>query len=259
MEIGVIYISRLARKDLNTPFLHVMVQGVNKKYIFNKDSYIKKYMNLLKKYNSEYDVNILAYCIMNNHAHFLIYVENISELGKFMHKVNCEYAKEYNKNENRCGVLFRNRYQAEPIYDIKYLINCIIYIHQNPVKANIVSKCEHYHYSSYNDYLTNTGVSNNKILNEIFGKNCNYLKLFKEIQYKMFIDIDEDDYENVKGYIIKGIEEFKKQHSKKLFEVFAERDILKKLIRFLNNDCGIKYVYIRDFFEIPRGVMDKLK
>lgn len=33
---------RIARKDLNTPFLHVMMQGVNKEYIFEKEEYITK-------------------------------------------------------------------------------------------------------------------------------------------------------------------------------------------------------------------------
>ena len=39
---------RIARKDLETPFLHVMVQGVNKEYIFYKDEYIEKYLEISK-------------------------------------------------------------------------------------------------------------------------------------------------------------------------------------------------------------------
>lgn len=73
---------RIARKDLNTPFLHVMVQGVNKEYIFNKSEYIERYLKIIKKNNEKYKVTILAYCIMNNHAHFLMHAENIEKLGK---------------------------------------------------------------------------------------------------------------------------------------------------------------------------------
>ena len=42
---------RIARKDLKTPFLHVMVQGINKEYIFNEEKYIKMYLNILQKTN----------------------------------------------------------------------------------------------------------------------------------------------------------------------------------------------------------------
>ena len=117
---------RKARKDLNTPFLHTMIQGVNKEYIFYKKEYIKMYLDIINTNIGYFNFEILAYCIMNNHAHFLIYVDDMNEFAKFMHKVNLQYAQLYNKKENRCGVLFRNRYRTEPIYDRKYLINCII-------------------------------------------------------------------------------------------------------------------------------------
>lgn len=133
---------RVSRKDLQTPFLHVMVQGVNKEYIFKNEEYIEEYLNIIEQKKENYNFLILAYCMMSNHAHFLIYTENVEEFGKFMQKVNLKYSMFYNKNENRCGIVFRNRYKAEPIYDIKYLVNCIKYIHENPVKAKIVEKCD---------------------------------------------------------------------------------------------------------------------
>ena len=68
---------RLARKDFKTPFLHVMVQGINKEYIFSKDDYIKTYLELLHKYLKDFPITIIAYCIMHNHAHLLVYVEDI--------------------------------------------------------------------------------------------------------------------------------------------------------------------------------------
>ena len=122
---GGIFIPRIARKDLNTPFLHVMVQGVNKEYIFYKQEYIEKYIKIIKENYDNYNFTILAYCIMNNHAHFLVYTEDIIEFGNFMHRINLLYANMYNKKEKRCGVLFRNRYRTQPIYNLKYLVNCI--------------------------------------------------------------------------------------------------------------------------------------
>ena len=43
--------------------------------------------------------------------------------------------------------------KSEPIYDEKYLYNCIAYIHNNPVKAKIVKEPKDYVYSSYNSYI----------------------------------------------------------------------------------------------------------
>lgn len=250
---------RLARKDLETNFLHVMVQGVNKEYIFKDKKNLEMYLNMIKENAGKYNYTIIAYCMMNNHAHFLIYTENINDLGKAMQKVNLLYVKKYNKEEGRCGVLFRNRYQTEPIYNMKYLINCIKYIHNNPVRAKMVDKCENYKYSSYKDYITNRGIAKSKIMNEIFGEKCDYAKLFKESSDIRFIDIYDENKEAYKEYVEEGIKRFKQKRCKEIFEILSDRNLFKELIEFLNDECRLKYVEIMNFFEIPRGTMDFLK
>lgn len=249
---------RIARSKLNTPFLHVMVQGVNKEYIFKKREYMEQYLKIIKDNLNEEAYTIMSYCIMNNHAHFLVYVKDINEFGKFMKKVNFLYAKIYNKKQCRVGVLFRNRYRAEPIYEKMYLINCIKYIHNNPVKAHIVSKCEEYKYSSYNDFIKNGNITQTKIMTDIFGKNCNYLELFKSTYEKRYIDNEEEDEETIKEYIAEGLKEYMKVYSKTLIDVFSNRDVLKELIQYLKEKCNIKYVEIKKYFEIPSGIINYL-
>lgn len=250
---------RLARKNLNTSFLHVMVQGVNKEYIFEKENNIKDYLDIINKNKGNYSFTIMAYCIMNNHAHFLIYTESIEDFSKFMHRVNLLYAQKYNKEKKRVGVLFRNRYRAEPIYDRKYLISCIKYIHNNPVKAKMVKRCEDYKYSSYNEYINNGEITQNKIMIDIFGNKCNYLKLFKENFEKRFIDDDKENKELMKEFIIEGIKEYQLKYSKNLIDILSNRESFRELIMYLNKNCNFKFVEIRNFFEIPRGTMDTLK
>lgn len=248
---------RIARKDLNTSFLHVMVQGVNKEYIFNNTKYIEQYLRLIRENKAKYEFTIIAYCIMNNHAHFLVYTEDINSFGKFMQRINFLYAQMYNKKEKRCGVLFRNRYQIEPIYDIKHLINCIKYIHLNPVKARIVSKCEDYVYSSYLDYIFNKGATQSKVMINIFGNKCDYLELFNQTYEREFMDID-NSYDK-KYYIVEGIKEFTKENSIEIVEIMSDRERLKQLINFLKNEWGINYIDISKFFEMSRGIIDSLK
>lgn len=257
--MGGIIIPRVARRDLNTSFLHVMVQGVNKEYIFKNKRNIEKYLEIFNKNKIDYDFTIIAYCIMNNHAHFLVYTEDINGFGKFMQRTNLVYAQIYNRENNRCGVLFRNRYQAEPIYNIKYLINCIKYIHNNPVNAKMVSKCEDYKYSSYNDYIKNIGATQSKIMKEIFGESCDYNKLFKETINKKFMDIEDESDNKEKEYIIDGIREFNKEQNIEMIDIFSNRELFKKLINYLKEECKFTYKEIQNFFEISRGTMDCLK
>lgn len=249
---------RIARSNLDTPFLHVMIQGINKEYIFEQEKYIEKYLDIISKNKDDESFTFIAYCIMNNHAHFLTHIQNMDNFQKFMHKCNLLYVKFYNKEKSRIGVLFRNRYQSEPIYNIKYLINCINYIHENPVKAGMVSKCEDYKYSSYNDYINNCGVTKTKIMNEIFGSDCSFLELFNNTFNRRFIDIGEEKSKFVNDYIQEGIREYKKINNICISEVLSDREVFRKVILFLNKNCNFENTEIRKFFEISKGAMDGL-
>ena len=111
-----ITISRIARKYNNASFFHVITQGINKEYIFKKQRYIYEYLKIFKKYSEELNIKTIAYCIMNNHTHFLLKIDNIKDMSKLMQKVNSLYARYYNYMENgRVGYVFRDRYVSEQI------------------------------------------------------------------------------------------------------------------------------------------------
>ncbi len=140
---------RFPRKHIKTSFFHVITQGINKSYIFDKSEDIKYYIKLIYKLSKEHETEIIAYCIMNNHAHMLIKTKKSDELSKYMQRLNCTYARYYNKKYDRVGYVFRDRYKSEGIYDEQHLYNCIKYIYYNPVKAGICSKAKDYPYSNY--------------------------------------------------------------------------------------------------------------
>ena len=140
---------RFPRKHIKTSFFHVITQGINKSYIFDKSEDIKYYIKLIYKFSKEHEIEIIAYCIMNNHAHMLIKTKKSDELSKYMQRLNCTYARYYNKKYDRVGYVFRDRYKSEGIYDEQHLYNCIKYIYDNPVKAGICSKAKDYPYSNY--------------------------------------------------------------------------------------------------------------
>lgn len=142
---------------MKSSFFHVIIQGHKKEYIFRKERYIYQYVKLIRKYIKETNLTIIAYCIMQNHVHFLIQVkDNIEELSKFFHKLNTMYARYYNyMEEGRVGHVYRDRFLSEPITSHRYLVQCIKYIHFNPVKAKIVKRCEDYKFSSYRFFKKN--------------------------------------------------------------------------------------------------------
>lgn len=183
---------RLARNLLEGKKLfHVMVQGINKEEIFGEEREKYEYIKLMNRYKEEYKLNVLAYCIMNNHAHMLVEVKDINKLTLYMHKLNTSYAIYYNKNKSRVGYVYRDRFKTQVIKDERHLYNCILYIHNNPVKAGTCKQAKDYKFSSYEKFLYK---SNEQMLIDIFVNRKEYINVhtIKELKDMNFIEDAEE-------------------------------------------------------------------
>ncbi len=235
-------------------FFHVIVQGQKKEYIFKEKRFIYEYINLIRKYIKETNIKIVAYCIMGNHAHFLFKVDNLQELSKFMRKINSIYAKYYNfMMDDRVGYVYRDRFLSEPITSHRYLVNCIKYIHFNPVKAKIVNDCSQYKFSSYNFFCKSFNQKRyyDFLSREDYEDICNNINYAEE-----FLDVDtEKDLEETTKV---GIKEFLKENKYELYRIFNDRQVLIELIKYLKENKKITYVAIGKFLGISRGSMNKI-
>jgi hypothetical protein len=79
-------------------------------------------------------------------------VSNIP-LGRLMHQVGCEYARAFQKNLATTGHLFENRYHATLVDTDAYFLEAIRYVHQNPIRAGMVTTVGQYRWSSHAAYV----------------------------------------------------------------------------------------------------------
>ena len=145
--------SRQPRKHSETGMYHIIFRGISRVNIFEDEKDFKKMYEVIQSQKEKMQFEIYAYCFMNNHVHLFLREKEIGDISKIMHKILTSYARWYNIKYLRTGILFENRYKSEPVEDERYFLGLIRYIHQNPVKANIVSAIEEYKWSSYNDYV----------------------------------------------------------------------------------------------------------
>ncbi|MFN8284475.1 MAG: hypothetical protein U0U67_14735 [Chitinophagales bacterium] len=151
---------------------HIYNQGNNKQLIFFQEKNYHYFLNQINKFVKPY-CNIIAYCLMPNHFHFLVQTNSfgtdkikhgnieITNLSNGFRRLQSSYAQAINKQENRTGSLFRQNTKSKLIagHSNDYLFTCFNYIHQNPLKAGLVSKMEDWEFSSFNEYLKRSNSS----------------------------------------------------------------------------------------------------
>lgn len=120
---------------------------------------------------------ILCWCLMPNHFHLMLYTnecENLSELNKNIGIILRSYTRAVNFELKRNGSLFQQKSKAKILNtsdynhpEDNYALYCFYYIHQNPVKAGLVSKIEDCEYSSFKDFI---GLRKGTLVNTTLAK-----------------------------------------------------------------------------------------
>jgi len=172
---------RKNRQLSNSGIYHVLIQGYNKTEIFKDESDKKFFITILLDNVLQNNLKILAYCIIDNHAHLLIGAfQNI--LSKLVKEITKKYAYYLNNKYKRTGKVFHDRFRSEPIEDTESLTSIVGFIHNNPLIHNLTKQPNHYQWSSYNcylynDYTENSLVSSNELLNRLIHDNDDFFKL----------------------------------------------------------------------------------
>ncbi len=218
---------RYPRSYFKTTYFHIITQGINKNYIFDNNKDKKYYIKSMYELTEDNCVKIIAYCIMDNHVHILLKVEDINNLSKYMHRLNTRYGKYYNKKYKRVGYVFRDRYKSEGIYSQEHLYNCISYIYNNPVKAKICNNAKDYQYS-----------------------NCKKTYNIRNDGYTFIDVIEEDDEDKIEKYLFENEINIK--------EIIKDETKLKQVIKELKRDNGISLRKIAEILKINREKIRKL-
>lgn len=231
------------RKESSTEIYHVIVKGINHEKIFNQAREKIYFKSIILRYLKKYKVEIYSYCIMSNHAHFMIRAE-IQVLSLFMAVILAEYANYYNYKHHRNGHVFQNRFASECIENESYFWNCMRYIHLNPMKANMVKNMIRYKYSSIGELMAETPVIVSENVIAMYKKKFTDFQTFEEFHKlrttEVFRDISSE-MENQKLEVARTIaEELYETYALTLLnQVFEEKAVRVEYIRRLRKELKI--------------------
>ena len=140
---------RLPRIWIESVPRHVVQRGVDRAAIFFHEDDYAAYLANLTQYQSEWGVQVHAYCLMTNHIHLLLSGDHAYSVPRFMKAVNQRYVQYINGAYRRSGTLWEGRYKSSLIESERYFLTCMRYIELNPVRARMVANAGDYCWSSY--------------------------------------------------------------------------------------------------------------
>jgi len=137
---------------------HVVNRSVRRVPLFAQPEDYDAFLRVLKESLYTVPTRLLAYCIMNNHWHLVVW-PIAGELPRFMHWLTMTHAKRWHVHRQSVGMgpVYQNRYHCVPIERDAALLAVLRYVERNPLRARLVERAEHWPWSSLAEQLRGGG------------------------------------------------------------------------------------------------------
>lgn len=107
----------------------------------------------LREGMSRYQVPVYGYCITSNHIHVLAHADDEAAVSGFMHLLTGATAKRYNVRKERTGSMWEHPFHCTAVENGRHLLNCLVYINMNMVRAGAVSHPQDWKWCSHDELL----------------------------------------------------------------------------------------------------------
>jgi putative transposase len=141
---------RVSRIDKGDMFYHVINRANFRSLLFANDSEYSDFMEILKRALLIVPMRIIAYCLMPNHWHMVLYPINDGDLSKFMQWITLTHTQRYHTKTKTEGYghIYQGRYKSFLIENDVYFKNVVRYVETNAQRAAFVARAEEWRWSS---------------------------------------------------------------------------------------------------------------
>ena len=251
--------SKNLREFSNSKVYHIIIKGIDDGTIFYDDEDRNVFLNKLKITKKKFKYKILAYCLMSNHVHLVILIEN-ENLSKGIQSLIIRYASYFNRKYDRKGPFVQNRFNSKKVESQRYFLEVCRYVHRNPEKAGI-EKTEKYRWSSYHEYIGKEKIIDRRFLMHYLGNDINiFIEYTTKKESKQEVD-RLADFEMIRklsdDIVIKIIlEKFKFNSVDEIINYFKNEKNYEK-IKTLKEIQGTNPTQIRRIIRVSRRLIEK--
>ena len=129
---------------------HVLNRAVAGAPIFNGPWDYDAFIRILREAKERIPIRLIAFCIMPNHWHLLLWPLRDGELSQFMRLLTLTHAQRWHlaHGSSGRGALYQGRFKSFPVQDGDYFFTVSRYIERNALRAKLVTKAHEWPWSS---------------------------------------------------------------------------------------------------------------
>jgi putative transposase len=172
---------------------HVLNRANARTTIFHDDGDYAAFERVLVQACARVSMRLLAYSVMPNHWHLVVWPRQDGDLSRFMNWLTLTHTQRWHQHRHTVGEghVYQGRFKSFPVETSEYLLTVCRYVERNPVRAGLVERAEHWHWSS-------TGTRGSVSLQEWPMK--------RHAEWSQWVNADElqEQIEAVRRSVIKG-------------------------------------------------------
>ena len=132
--------------------VHITQRGNKREALFKDDEDKDSYIKFFQFYRKKYKVKLYAWCLMDNHIHFVVEPQNMNGLSRLFYALNTKYVRYYQSKYKEMGRLFGDRFFSACL-DEEHFYEAVRYVELNPFDAKLERNPGEYYWTSAHERL----------------------------------------------------------------------------------------------------------
>ena len=143
---------------------HVLNRANGRLPIFDGDGDYLAFLDVVDEARRRVDMRILAWCVMPNHWHFVLWPRNDGDLSSFTGWLTLTHTQRWHAHRRSAGFghVYQGRFKSFPIQDDEHFLTVCRYVERNALRANLVQRAEQWRWGSLHPFVN--GGSQGKLL-----------------------------------------------------------------------------------------------
>jgi putative transposase len=129
---------------------HALNRANFRSRLFKEETHYQDFLALLGESLEFVPMRILAYCLMPNHWHMVLYPRAEGDLSKFLQWITLTHTQRYHAKTRTAGYghIYQGRYKSLPVAQDSHFLTLVRYVERNAQRAGLVKRAEEWPWSS---------------------------------------------------------------------------------------------------------------